>query len=101
MKRIFLTISVLTISFSPAFPQLESHQLTLERSIEIAKKRSLTMLQLEQDLKIAEYNLKSATSRLKTHISMNFTLPEYTETIRQFEDSLGISYYAVKQLNYS
>jgi outer membrane protein TolC len=32
---------------------------------------------------------------------MNFTLPEYTETIRQFEDSLGISYYAVKQLNYS
>lgn len=101
MKKIFLAASVLMFGFAFAFSQTQSHLLTLEKSIEIAKKKSYTMLQLEQDLKIAEYNLKAATNRLKTHIDLNLTLPEYTETVRQFEDSLGISYYPVKQLNYS
>ena len=101
MKKIVSTISILMLSFSFAFPQSETHLLTLEKSIEIAKNKSLTMLQLEQDLRIAEYNLNSATSRLKTHINLNLTIPEYTETVRQFEDSLGISYYPIKQLNYS
>ena len=45
------------------------------------------MLSLLQDIKIAEYNLKSTTSGLKTHVNLNLTLPEYTETIRQFEDT--------------
>ncbi len=100
MRKIFLTVFVLFLGFGFAFSQ-EMYHLTLDKSIEIAKQKSLTMLQLEQDLKIAGYNLNSATSRLKTHITMNFTLPEYTETVRQFEDSTGISYYPVKQLNYS
>ena len=89
------------LSFSFAFSQSDVLFLTLEKSIEIAKDKSLSMHQLQQDLKIAEYNLRSATSRLKTHIDLNFTLPEYTETVRQFEDSLGISYYPIKQLSYS
>lgn len=59
------------------------------------------MLNLIQDLEIAELNLKSATSKLKTHITMNLTLPEYTETVRQWEDSSGVSFYNIKQLGYS
>lgn len=59
------------------------------------------MLGLTENLKIAEYNLKSTTSRFKTHINMNLTLPQYTETVRQWEDSTGISFYPVKQLNYA
>ena len=59
------------------------------------------MLSLLQDIKIAEYNLKSTTSGLKTHVNLNLTLPEYTETIRQFEDTSGIAFYSVRQLNYN
>lgn len=99
MKRIFLII-ILLIACS-SITKAEEYHLTLEQSIEIAKKKSYSMLRLEQDLKIAEYNLKSATSRLKTHINMNLTTPEYTETIRQWEDSTGISFYSVQQLNWA
>ncbi|GAB1415887.1 TolC family protein [Paludibacter sp.] len=57
-------------------------------------------MRLEQDLRIAEYNLKAATSKFKTHINLNFVTPQFTETVRQYEDSMGISFYPVKQLNY-
>ena len=100
MRKIVFTVSILMLGFSFAYSQ-SMHHLTLDKSIEIAKNRSLSMRQLEQDLKIAEHNLNSATSSLKTHVNLDLTLPEYTETIRQFEDSLGISYYPVKQLKYS
>ncbi|MCL1821369.1 MAG: TolC family protein [Prolixibacteraceae bacterium] len=99
MKRILLIITIL--AGCSAMAKAEIYNLTLEQSIEIAKKRSYNMLLLEQDLKIAEFNLKSATSRLKTHITMGLTTPEYTETIRQWEDSTGISFYSVQQLNYA
>ena len=99
MKKIVSTISILMLSFSFAFPQSETHLLTLEKSIEIAKIKSLSMLQLEQDLRIAEYNLKSATSRLKTLITMDLRLPEYVETVSL--DPVTNSYYSVKQWNYS
>jgi len=78
----------------------ETYILDLDKSIYIAKNKSLGMLSLEQDLKIAEYNLKSATSRFKTHVDLNLVTPQYTETVRQFEDSTGITFYPVKQLNY-
>ncbi len=78
----------------------ETYHLDLEKSIELARIKSYSMKQLEQDLRISEYNLKAATSRFKTHINLNFVTPQYTETIRQFEDSTGISFYPVKQLNY-
>lgn len=99
MKRIFLIAFTLTVFCSVSKSQV--YNLTLEQSIGIAKEKSLRMKRLQQDLKIAEYNLKTAKSRQKTHINLGFTLPRYTETIRQFEDSLGISYYSVKQLDYS
>lgn len=80
--------------------QAETFYLDLDKSIAIAKDKSFRMLTLQQDLKISEYNLKSATAGLKTHIDLSLTSPQYTETIRSFEDTEGMTYYPVRQLNY-
>ena len=79
----------------------EIYELDLPKSIEIAREKSHQMLILKQVLAQAEYQLRAATSRLKTHIDLNMTVPNYTETIRQFEDSTGVTFYPVKQLNYN
>lgn len=98
MKRIsvFSMLVLAAMSLSA-----EVYHLDLEQSISIAKTKSYNMLSLQQDLKISEYNLKSTTAGLKTHVDMEFTLPQYTETIRSFEDTSGMTYYPVRQLNYS
>ena len=93
-------LSLLVLVGSVLGLKAETYQLDLQSSIEIAKLRSYDMLIIKQDLKIAEYNLRSATSRYKTHITMDLTAPEYTETIRQFEDTEGIAFYPVNQLAY-
>jgi outer membrane protein len=98
MKKLSLLLAVIFVQQFSA--KSEIYNLDLKTSIEIAKEKSTSMLSLAEDFKIAEYNLKSATSKLKTHINLNFVSPQYTETIRQFEDSAGISFYPVKQLNY-
>ena len=98
MKKLLLPVIVLFFSLNAA--KAETYNLDLAKSIEIAKEKSYTMKNLVQDFKIAEYNLKSATSRFRTHIDLNFVAPEYTETIRTFEDSTGITFYPVKQLQY-
>ncbi len=79
----------------------EIYELDLQKSIEIAKQKSHQMLILNQVLAQAGYELKAATSKLKTHIDLNLTVPDYTETIRQFEDSAGITFYPVQQLRYN
>ena len=79
----------------------EIYELDLQKSIEIAKQKSHQMLILNQVLAQAGFELKAATSRLKTHIDLNLTVPDYTETIRQFEDSAGITFYPVQQLRYN
>lgn len=96
MKK-FIFLSLLLIS---KIGVAETYVLDLDQSIAIAKEKSFSMMMLIQDFKIAEYNLKSTTSRFKTHIDLNLTTPEYTETIRTFEDSTGLSFYPVKRLNY-
>lgn len=98
MKKLILLLAV--ISTQVLSVKSETYNLDLQKSIEIAKEKSSSMLSLAEDFKIAEYNLKAATSKLKTHINLNFVSPQYTETVRQFEDSTGISFYPVKQLNY-
>jgi outer membrane protein TolC len=98
MKRICLSILIIIVC-CPVLKS-ENYKLTLEQSIEIAKEKSYSMLTLSQELRIAEYNLKSATSRLKTHINMNLSLPDYTETVRQKADSTGV-FFSVKQLTYT
>lgn len=98
MNKLFIASLALFCNISMLFA--ETYLLDLEKSIMIARTKSLQMLSLEQDLKIAEYNLKSATSQFKTHVDLRLVTPQFTETIRQFEDSSGITFYPVKQLNY-
>ncbi|MDR1221775.1 MAG: TolC family protein, partial [Tannerella sp.] len=100
MKKILLSCRMLAAICLPSLMNAETYHLTLEQSIEIAKEKSYRMLTLTQELKIAEYNLRSATSRLKTHINLNLSLPNYTETVRQKADSTGV-FFSVKELTYS
>ena len=92
-------IIILLKASSLVFPQ-EIYLLDLERSIAIAKEKSHKMLILNQDLIRAKHLLKSATSSFKTHINLDLMVPNYTETIRQWEDSSGITFFPVKQLRY-
>jgi outer membrane protein TolC len=102
MKRIcFVSLIVCCISPFRAIYSQEIYHLDLAQSIEIAKKKNHDMLIMNQLLAQAGYELKAATSRLKTHVDLNLTLPDYTETIRQFEDSSGITFFPVKQLMYN
>ena len=78
----------------------ETYYLTLDASIELAKEKSYTMRNLQENLKIAEYNLKSATSSLKTHIDFSLTMPEFNQTVRTWQDTTGVSFYSVKRMDY-
>jgi outer membrane protein TolC len=91
----FITLLVLSL-FLPLQSQ-DVYQLDLNTSIAVAKRQSNSMQILQQRLRMAEYQLKAATSNYKTHVSMDMILPRYTETVRQWEDSLGISFYPVRQ----
>ena len=78
----------------------ETYLLTLQESIGLAKEKSYTMRNLKEELKIAEYNLKSATSSLKTHIDFSLTMPEFNQTVRTWDDTEGVSFYSVKRMDY-
>lgn len=96
MKRVILAVCILIISF-PALKS-QTYHLSLEESIEIAKKLSHSIQNLLQEKIIAENDLKATTALLRTNVNMNFTIPQFTETIREWEDSTGISFFAVKTL---
>ena len=97
MKNIILSIFLSTVYFSAINAQ--TYHLSLEESIEIAKKQSYEIQSLLQDKIIAENELKAATSYLRTYVSMNFTLPEYNETVREWQaPGEGVSYFAIKTL---
>jgi outer membrane protein TolC len=83
--------------FSAAIQAQTIYTLDLESSIELARQKSRTMLILKERLEGASYNLKAATSQLRTHVDFSATMPQYTETIRQWEDSSGISFFPVRQ----
>lgn len=102
LKRLLLMSLLLGFlnQMVPIFSQ-DIYMLDLQQSIEIAKEKSHQMLILKQVLAQAGYELKAATSRLKTHIDLNLTVPNYTETIREFEDSTGSTFYSVQQLRYN
>jgi len=102
MKRIsYACVALFTLYSVTGIHAQERYELDLPKSIEIARQQSHQMLILNQVLAQSGYQLRAATSRLKTHIDLNMTLPNYTETIRQFEDSTGITFYPVQQLNYN
>ena len=91
---------IFCISFIGLTAKAETYLLTLQASIDIAKEKSYTMRGLQEDLKIAEYNLKSATSSLKTHIDFSLTMPEFNQTVRTWDDTTGVSFYSVKRMDY-
>jgi len=91
-----LIILVASALFSPMHAQ-EIHRLDLDASIAIAKKQSNSMQILQQRLRMAEYQLRAATSNYKTHVNLDMVMPRFTETVKQWEDSLGISFYSVRQ----
>ena len=105
MKHPHITLYALLLLLLITLPQTklraETLYLTLEESIDIAREQSYSMRSLREDLKIAEYNLKSTLAGLKTHIDLSLTAPSYNQNIRTWEDSTGVSFYSVKRLDYS
>ncbi len=98
MKK-YILISLLFIAQISGVKS-ETYNLDLQKSIEIAKIKSFNMMNLVQDFKIAENNLKSATSSLKTHINLNFVAPDYQNSVEAFKTDTSITYYSSKRLNY-
>ena len=92
-----LALCIALVNFTA---KAETYYLTLDASIELAKEKSYTMRNLQENLKIAEYNLKSATSSLKTHIDFSLTMPEFNQTVRTWQDTTGVSFYSVKRMDY-
>jgi len=78
-------------------PAQEIYRLDLETSILLARQKSIRMQTLNQNLKSAALSLKASIAQNRTHVNLDMTLPSYSETIRQFEDSSGISFYPVRQ----
>ena len=75
--------------------------LDLEKSISLASEKSHSMRILQEGLERSKYELRSATSRFKTHVDLDLMVPNYTETVREWEDSTGITFFSVRQLLYS
>ena len=88
------------IALTALTAKADTYLLTLQASIDLAKEKSYTMRNLQEDLKIAEYNLKSATSSLKTHIDFSLTMPEFNQTVRTWDDTTGVSFYSIKRMDY-
>jgi len=92
-----ISVVLLLISIAPLIFAQQIYNLDLESSIELAKERSKTMLILNLSQKKASFDLKAATSSFKTHVDMDLIIPQYSETVNQFQDSAGISFYPVRQ----
>ena len=97
MKKIIHIIFLSIIGCSVINAQ-QTYHLSLEESIEIAKNQSYEIQSLQQEQIIAENELKAATALLRTNVNMFFTLPQYTETVREWQDSTGISFFPIKTL---
>jgi len=98
MKMIHrISLVILSLALISGVKAQEIYRLDLETSILLARQKSIRMQMLNERVNMASYNLKAALSRLKTHASLDLTLPQYTETVRQWEDSTGISFYPVRQ----
>jgi outer membrane protein len=91
------SVFILYFFFTQNLFSQQIYNLDLQSSIELAKEKSKTMLMLKQNLKMASFDMKAATSSFKTHVTMDMILPQYTETISQFVDTAGVTYYPIRQ----
>lgn len=92
-----VSVFILYFFFTQNLFSQQIYNLDLQSSIELAKEKSKTMLMLKQNLKKASFDMKAATSSFKTHVTMDMILPQYTETISQFVDTAGVTYYPIRQ----
>jgi outer membrane protein len=92
-----VSVFFLSLFISTNISAQQIYNLDLQSSIDLAKEKSKTMLMLRQNLKKASYDLKAVTSSFKTHVKLDMVLPQYTETISQFVDTAGITYYPIRQ----
>lgn len=90
---------LLVVLFMSQLANAEIYVLNLEKSIEVAKEKSLEMLSLRQDLKIAEFNLKSALSSNKTRVDLSLVAPNYRRGISSDTYEDGIRYFKTNNLN--
>lgn len=100
MKHIVMPF-LLAVLFMSQLANAEIYVLNLDKSIEVAKEKSLDMLSLRQDLLIAEFRLKSATSRYRTKVSLALVSPNYNEGVESYKDTSGVHFYNSKFLNMS
>jgi len=91
----FLFLTLINLSVAQTV-----HVLDLPTCLEVAADRNYQMRTLKEDLLRAEYRLTAATNRFKTQVNLLLTAPSYNETVRRFEDSLGVYYSPIKQAEY-
>jgi outer membrane protein TolC len=88
-----LILGVITLSVNAQ----TVYNLDLESSIALAKEKSKTMLKLKENFSGVSYDLKAATSKFKTHVDLDLVAPRFSKTVRQYEDTLGVHLYQVRQ----
>lgn len=95
LKSIITLLILVTVTSSVKAQKI--YNLNLESSIALAKEKSKTMLKLKESLSGVGYDLKAATSRFKTHVDLDLVAPRFSKTVRQYEDTLGVHLYQVRQ----
>lgn len=99
LYRISTSIIVFYILTSNLHSQT-TRVLDLQACINLAKEQSLEMLMLQENLKIAEYELKAATNKFKTMVNLNLRAPDYRESIESWDTGGGLTYYPNRKLIY-
>ncbi|NJK86356.1 MAG: hypothetical protein HC906_10690 [Bacteroidales bacterium] len=99
----FYILCLFSVVFSGlnGWSQDQVYNLDLQSSIDIALEKSFDMKILRADLAESKYNLQTAVRRFRTHLDLDITLPDYSESIGELRDSTGLSYFPVKQFKYS
>lgn len=97
MKRIFTAV-LLVVSYAAASGN-EIYNLTLERSIDIAKQQSYRMQNLQYTYDIAAQSYKVAISGQRTSVTMDMNLPTYNKGVGDYTDDHGnVRYYSIESL---
>ena len=102
-RKPIITAAILAVfTCSGAFAQ-QHYNLTLDESIAIAMEKSYSMLTLKEDTEIAAQNLKATLASQRTRIDLELTLPNYSETVEQFntvneDGTVNMSYNFIKRL---
>lgn len=67
----------------------ETHTLSLDSAVAIAKDRNLDFRMLRENLNVMKYNLTAARNSFKTRVSLDGLLPNYSDQYNQYTDPNG------------